>query len=237
MKSIQTLERLQSIQTIIFDMDGVIIDSEPLHSKAGKRALDHSGIHLNLEPIQEIFKGRTDYDIFSYIVANYAPEDPNPEEQVAQLIEAKAKAFYDLLDQVPLVPDVLSFVESAKQHYGKLGLATSANRLDQQRVFDRFNLHNWFDVVIVAEDIIKAKPDPEPYQKAAQKLAISPQFCLVIEDSINGIRSAKGAGCQAIGITTSFPREELFAAGADDVIDRFDELLKDLECQDLGQLQ
>jgi beta-phosphoglucomutase-like phosphatase (HAD superfamily) len=87
-----------------------------------------------------------------------------------------------------------------------------------------FNLWPFFSTVITGQDIISGKPHPEPYLKTAEKLGVAPANALVIEDSLNGVRSGKAAGCPVIAITTSFPRELLMELQADYVVDSFAEL-------------
>ena len=96
----------------------------------------------------------------------------------------------------------------------------------QELAFSQFGLSNYFDVVVTGNDITHGKPHPEPYLKTAEKIGYSPLQCLVIEDSTNGIRSAKAAGCRAVGIATSFSSDTLLAAGADVVVQSFAELGK-----------
>ena len=87
-----------------------------------------------------------------------------------------------------------------------------------------FNLRPFFSTITTGEDIIKGKPHPEPYLKTAEKLGVAPPNALVIEDSVNGVRSGKAAGCRVIAITTTFPRESLMEVQADYVVDSFAEL-------------
>jgi beta-phosphoglucomutase-like phosphatase (HAD superfamily) len=113
---------------------------------------------------------------------------------------------------------------ASRRRFSALALTTSATRRDQEQIFQRFNLGRWFDAVVTAEDIRRAKPDPEPYLKTAAKVGLDPSLCLVVEDSTHGIRAAKRAGCWAVGLTTAFTAEELRRAGADAVVDSFAEL-------------
>ena len=106
----------------------------------------------------------------------------------------------------------------------KLGLTTSASRSTQELTFETFGFAPYFDAIVTGEDITKGKPDPEPYLTTARKLGIDAKDCIVIEDSINGVRSGHAAGCVVIAMTTTFPREALLEAGADHVIDSFSEL-------------
>lgn len=225
---------MQSFVSLFFDMDGVIVDSEPIHAQAGAIALQRRNLLIDLDPISLQFKGRTDRDMFEYIVERFSPasgdDDPpghaehERRAEVQRLIDEKAAVFHELLEEVLLVPGVLQFLAASRQRFSTLALTTSATRRDQEQIFNRFNLHGWFDGVITAEDIQRAKPDPEPYLKTAAILGLDPKLCLVIEDSTNGIRSAKGAGCFAVGITTSFQPEDLRQAGADAVVQSFAEL-------------
>jgi beta-phosphoglucomutase-like phosphatase (HAD superfamily) len=85
-------------------------------------------------------------------------------------------------------------------------------------------LHRYFDAVVTAEDVSRTKPDPEPYLRAAEQLGVSTQFCVAIEDSRNGVRSAKAAGCHVIGLTTTYSADALMAAGADVVWNSYREI-------------
>ncbi len=210
---------------LIFDLDGVIIDSEPLHLQAGMQALEKHGLgEIPFPALHPGYRGRTDREMFRELVQIYRPEECYTSELIFSLIEAKAQAFSVLLAQVQLVDQVLPFLETARRSFPWLGLTTSATARDQEQVFAQFQLHPWFDVVVTAADITKAKPDPEPYRLTTTRLQLPPEQCLVIEDSIAGLESAKAAGCTVVGITTGLSASELWAGGADQVIDGFGEL-------------
>jgi beta-phosphoglucomutase len=130
----------------------------------------------------------------------------------------------DLYGEIQLVKGVLDFIKYLKQAGLLLGLTTSALRENQQRAFERFGLGCYFDAIISGNDVKKGKPDPEPYLLTAARLDVEPAEALVVEDSVNGIRSGQAAGCKVVGLTTSFERETLEKAGADFVIDGFNEL-------------
>jgi len=97
----------------------------------------------------------------------------------------------------------------------QVGLTTSAIRSVQQRVCAAFGLADCFDVIVTGEDVVESKPDPEPYARTAAQLALDPRHCVVIEDSVNGVRAGKAAGCLVFGLTTTFrpgpfaPRERI----------------------------
>ncbi len=213
------------IQAIIFDMDGVIADSEPLHFEAEKTILQQRGIEAPWDEWHK-FTGLTDDKIFQYLVDNFTDGRYSPEE----LMEAKYGIFITLLrDKLQLIPGVLEFICWARDHYPKLALTTSSTQRVQQTVFNKFELNSYFDVIVTGDHIQHGKPHPEPYLTTVNALDVPADACMVVEDSLSGVQSAKAAGCTVTGITTSFLRQQLFEAGADFVIDDFASLYHDRE--------
>ena len=137
------------------------------------------------------------------------PGDPN-----AILLQRQAN-YAALFDEAELFDGVEALLQTLRDRGYRLALVTSALRVNQERVFDKFGLGPFFDVVITAEDITHGKPHPEPYMKAAARLNTTPLESFAIEDSLAGIESAKSAGCLAVGVTHTFSAEALLAAGAD----------------------
>ncbi|HEY3311134.1 MAG TPA: HAD family phosphatase [Anaerolineales bacterium] len=203
----------------IFDFDGVIIDSEPLHAEAKRLTLEHFQIHAPENTLMS-FKGRTDADFFGYIAADFTPGS-----HTAQELDAYKRQQYLLLfDNVPLVPGGLDFIRSAREKFSRLGLATSANNRDFSLAMRKFHLENWFDVIVTGESTRLHKPHPEPYLKALELMCASAAETLVIEDSPNGISAAKAAGCTVAAITTTFSAVEIAATGADFIGENFIDL-------------
>lgn len=211
-----------SFSALLLDMDGIVIDSEPLHEEAQQVVFRDFNLDVP-DSVLPSFKGMTEQDVFSRIVLDYA----RGEGDVDKLIEAKDRAYRKLLKNVALIPGALSFIRSAHGRF-RIALTTSSVRQDQQFAFDRFDLAPYFEVIVTAEDIINPKPHPQPYIKTAEKLGIDPAKCLVVEDSLNGVASALGAGCTVAGMTTSFSRDALEDAGAHFIVDTFEELAERL---------
>jgi beta-phosphoglucomutase-like phosphatase (HAD superfamily) len=115
-----------------------------------------------------------------------------------------------------------------------MALTTSAPRELQELAFGQFDLSGYFGVVVTGDDVSQGKPHPEPYLKTAEKLGRAPSHCVVVEDSTNGVRSAKAAGCPTVGLATSFSAETLAAAGSDLTVATFSELQKALFGERLG---
>jgi HAD superfamily hydrolase (TIGR01509 family) len=140
----------------------------------------------------------------------------------------KRQLYLKLFENVPLVTGVQEFLPVAKRTFKKLGLATSATVRDFSLAAQKYQLRAWFDIIVTSEDTAKYKPDPEPYLKAMAMLGVTSSETLAIEDSPNGIRSAKSANCTVAAITTTFEPNELRLAGADMVVASFAELQREL---------
>lgn len=207
---------------LLLDMDGIVIDSEPLHEEAQQLVFRDFNLDVP-ESVLPSFKGMTEQDVFTRIVLDYARENGD----VATLIAAKERAYRKLLTDVTLIPGALSFIRNAHGRF-RIALTTSSVRMDQTFAFEKFGLAPYFEAIVTAEDIINPKPHPQPYLKTAEKLGLDPADCLVVEDSLNGVKSAIGAGCTVAGMTTSFRRRELEQAGAHFTIDTYDELAERL---------
>ena len=207
---------------IVFDMDGVVIDSEPIHDQSHRIIF---GLHDLPVPAEAYpsFKGIPERKLFERVVSEFGSD----EHDVDTLTVSKEETFLSLMPDMRPIPGALDFIRLAKSQT-RLALTTSATSRYQRFAFDRFDLDRFFEVVVTAEDIHRHKPDPEPYQETAKRLGLAPEMCLVIEDSVNGVRSAQRAGCHVAGITTSFSAGELKEAGAHIVVDTFEELAERL---------
>jgi HAD superfamily hydrolase (TIGR01509 family) len=210
---------MQKFQAIIFDMDGVIIDSEALHHESMRAMAAGQGVQLT-DTLLDEFIGIPDLQLVEHINRHYL----GGRQSVSALLQAKQQAFLQLADRIREIPGAVDFIQRSRPQFAAFGLATSALRANQQLAFDRFGLHRYFDAVVTAEDVSRTKPDPEPYLRAAEQLGVSAQRSVAIEDSRNGVRSAKAAGCHVIGLTTTYPADALLAAGADVVWSSYDEI-------------
>lgn len=212
------------IQAIIFDLDGVIIDSEALHNAAVAATVAAHGVAVP-DVLFDEFMGIPDKVLLEHVNRHFL----GGRCSVTDLLAEKQLAYLQVAGQVQAIPGALTFIKIARPHFRSLGLATSSLRVNQALAFDAFDLHRYFDVVVTAEDVTRTKPDPEPYQRAAARLGVPASTCVVIEDSFNGIRAGKGAGCQVIGLTTTYPADHLSAAGADIVCTSFAEIAAHLQ--------
>lgn len=212
---------LDGARAILFDMDGVLIDSEPLHEQSIIALSAELGEPITSKEILDSFKGSPEFMMARRLQEIYPASGFGQEH----MIKRKGDIYADMSSQVPLLPGILDFLRLAKTRGLRIALTTSANRFTQELSFRSHGLSPWFEVIVTGEDITRGKPDPEPYLLTASKLGLSPADCVVIEDSLNGVRSGKAAGCKVIAITTTFPRVALAELQPDLIIDHFSELM------------
>lgn len=184
------------IKTVIFDMDGVIVDTEPVH----KYAYDQHFKELNIEVSEEMyatFTGNSTRNVFQKLKAHF-----NLDHDVEELILRKRHLFNDAFDTKPdleLINGVFDLIKSLHDNKIQLILASSASNSTINRVFNRFSLNQYFTHKVSGEDFPKSKPDPAIFLHAASLSEAPKGNCIVIEDSTNGVRAAKAAGIYCIG--------------------------------------
>ncbi len=205
-------------KAILFDMDGVLVDSEALHVHAKGEALRQAGIDVPPERFAQ-YTGRTDRAMIFDLAAERGMSDAECEA----ILTAKRRIFQELEDDLKPVDGALDFVRWAHERF-RLALATSATPRHREATLARLGIPDLFEVVIDSSLVQKPKPAPEVFEKACAALRLAPADCWVIEDAVTGVLAAKAAGCFAVGLTTSFPAAALREAGADLVVDRFDAL-------------
>jgi beta-phosphoglucomutase len=208
---------------LIFDMDGVLIDSEPLHKRAKEEAFGQFGIVLP-ESVYDSYKGRPDATMLPEVLG----ERGCPTEVVEEVSQLKRKIYEGIQHELRAVPGAAEFVKWAATRY-RIALATSATSRNRELAFQIVDVGHLFEAIVDGSQHKRPKPDPEVFQVAIQTLGLTSGDCWIIEDSMNGLRAAKAAGCVAAGITTTFDAGTLSAAGADMVVESFDELRGVLE--------
>lgn len=210
------------LRAIIFDFDGVIADTEPLHFRAFQAVLEGIGLSLSETDYYANYLGFDDRGCF--IAALAANGRATPAETVRSLMERKAVAYLDAVRQhLVVLPGVSTFVRQASRQY-PLAIASGALRPEIELILQAIGLRDCFQQIASAEDVAKGKPDPEPFLLALERLnksegigataPILPDECLVIEDSIPGIRSGKTAGMKVLAVANTHAIGELNEADA-----------------------
>ncbi len=212
---------MEKIKAIIFDMDGVLVNSEPIHERAEMEICREYGMEVDKKE-WDGFRGKKLEDIFRYASNKYGKGD----EPIEEMIERKIVRYLEIaLEEIELISgayDFLEWIKNSKKY--KFALTTSGRKIQQDRILSKVGLDNFFEYTITADDVKNGKPHPEPYLSTIEKINENAENCLVIEDSDNGILSAKAAGCMACGITTTFNEEKLKSVGADIVVFNFSDL-------------
>jgi beta-phosphoglucomutase len=211
-----------SPSALIFDMDGVLVDSEPLHKRAKEEAFRQFGIVLP-ESVYDSYKGRPDETMLPAILGEHSGS-----QHLAELSKLKREIFESLEHELRALPGAVDFVVWAKSRY-RIALATSATPRNRKVALKMLGIGDDFEVIVDHGRSPRPKPDPEIFLMAIRDLGVEAGKCWIIEDSLNGIAAAKSAGCMTVGITTTFDAGKLSAAGADVVVESFVELRRLLE--------
>lgn len=208
------------IQTVIFDMDGVIVDTEPVHSYAYFQHFAELNIDVSKEMFTS-FMGNSTRNTFQKLKELF-PIDG----EVEDLIQRKRTLFNDAFDNkedLVLLEGVEKLITDLHQNGIQLIVASSASKVTIDRVFKRFNLHQYFSYIVSGEDFPNSKPHPAIFEYAASLSVASKENCVVIEDSTNGVIAAKAAGIFCIGYNSIHSKLQDLTR-ADVVINHFNEL-------------
>jgi beta-phosphoglucomutase len=201
---------------IIFDYDGTIVDTESYHYHAVDHLIKHHyAVALDLETFFLTYCGLDDRAVLKLILKSLGKTFT--EDDIDRLMREKKSYFAELVrsSKIKTFPGMLPLIRLASQQRIPLAIATNSSRDDFDITFEQVNngrLAQRIKTTVTADDVTHKKPHPEPYLSAAKKLHINPERCLVFEDSLSGIHSAKAAGMHVIALTTSHPKEELHEA-------------------------
>jgi beta-phosphoglucomutase len=207
------------ISAIVFDFDGVLADSEPIHFRVYKELLALSGVTLTKEAYCERYLGFDDEGAFRQMAADF--NLLLGDEEIEMLIVAKARRFEQIVSGTSvLYPAAVPCVERLATQW-PLGIASGAMRADIDIMLKGARIADRFRFIVSAGDTDDTKPAPDPYLKAAELHGLPPSACVAIEDSRWGLQSAQTAGMKTIAVTHTYPRSEL---SADRVVDSLDEI-------------
>jgi HAD superfamily hydrolase (TIGR01509 family) len=188
----------------LFDMDGVIVDTNPTHKIALRQFCRTHGHDLSEEELRDKIYGRTNKDWIPAVFGKISPE------QIKAYADEKEALFRKLyLNKIEPMTGLISFLEKLKRDGLACAIATSAPRENVDFVLEHTGIAKYFSTILDESFVDVGKPDPEIYLKTAAALGYAPKDCLVIEDSISGVKSGKAAGCKVLGITTTHTPEEL----------------------------
>jgi len=205
------------LKAVVFDFDGIIVDSEPLHYRAFQKVLEPLGAGFSWAEYSDKYMGFDDRDAFREAFREAGL--PLGEHYLSELITLKAALFHEVASEgVSSYPGVVELIKSISGNY-PLAICSGALRSDIQPVLEMLSIQDCFDSVVTAEDVSASKPDPASYRLAVNKLQmvfpnneITASESVAIEDTPAGIKSAKGAGLKVLSVTNSYQEKDLCSA-------------------------
>lgn len=203
-------------KAIIFDLDGLLIDSGPAWHRADVRLFAFYGIHPDTE-FRERLTGRGQRECAKMIIEKYKLD-----ESIEKFCERRWDYLYQILDEsVFLMSGAKELVERVSKKGYLVALATSGHQVEKaEELLDKVEILSYFDEIVSGLDVAKSKPDPDVYIKAAQILGVDASDCVVLEDALNGVLAGKAAGMKVIGVNEDkLVRKGLKETGADEVFE------------------
>ena len=215
---------MAEIGAIVFDFDGVLANSEPLHLRSYQAVLAELGVALARDEYYQDYLGFDDVTAFKTLSERRGLGWDG--QRITEIVARKAVVFDEIVASSDvLYPEAVSCVERLAATL-PLGIASGALRHEIEAILRRSGLDKHFRFIVAAGETARGKPAPDPYRRAARLHARLPEQCVAIEDSRWGIESAKDAGLHCVGITTSYGARDL--PGADAIIGSLDEFTVDL---------
>jgi beta-phosphoglucomutase len=207
------------IAAVVFDFDGVLADSEPIHFRIYQELLASSGVTLTKEAYCTRYLGFDDGGAFRQMATDF--KLMFGDEEIEMLVVAKARRFEQIVSGTNVLYPAAAPCVNRLATKWPLGIASGALRADIDLMLQGASLADRFRFIVAAGDTDETKPAPDPYLKAAELHGVPPSACVAIEDSHWGLQSARTAGMRTIAVTHTYPRSELTA---DRVVDSLDEV-------------
>jgi HAD superfamily hydrolase (TIGR01509 family) len=212
---------MKTIEAVIFDMDGVLSDTQKFHVRVEQAVLAEYGIDITEEEIIHLYAGSKDSTQFTNEFKKHSIY-ADPEEAVRKkwLEMGKIKP-----EEITAIPGVIDFIDSLDKNL-KLAVASGTKTKFVKSILNTLNITDRFIAIAGGDLVTIGKPDPELFLLTAKMMGVDPKNCVVIEDATNGVMAAKNAGMKCIAITTTHRKEEL--KSADKIIHSFKELTPDI---------
>ncbi len=203
----------EMLKAVIFDFNGVIINDEDIHQELINEILLGENLRPDASEYQDLCLGRSDRACLLNILSRRGRMVSD--EYLDNLIEAKTTAYrqrIDTLDELPIYPELKDFLTHLQQHNVRIGLVTGTISSEVKFILEKADILNYFEVIVGGDEIPRSKPEPDGYLLAVERfneldnnLQLTPESCLVIEDTPAGIEAAKQAKMQVVGIANTYP--------------------------------
>lgn len=215
------------LKAVLFDMDGVIVDTEPLHRKAYYKMFDDFGIDVS-EELYTSFTGASTKKVCTTLVEKFNLEESH--EDLAAIKRNYFKYYFDTDPDFDLIPGVKDLIVHYYENGIKLVLASSAHMNTINWVFEKFDLEQYFVGKISGADLQESKPHPEIFLLASELAAEPKEYCMVIEDSTNGIEAASAAGIFCVAYQSAHSSNQVYEKASLLVSD-----FSDIEFENIGK--
>jgi beta-phosphoglucomutase len=203
------------LHAVIFDLDGVIVDSHPAHMQAWKVFFQSLGLNVTDHDLLFVLEGHKREAILRHFLGDLTAE------QLRHYGAAKDALFRGSVRELKTIPGLPAFLDRLQNSGIPVALASSASRHRAEDTLDQLNFRRRFNVIVTGDDVLRGKPDPEIFQRAAEQLEVDPRHVLVCEDAVSGVKAAKLAGMKCLAIAANGRGPLLQQAGADRVISDF----------------
>ena len=203
------------LRAAIFDMDGVIVDSHPIHKKTLRKFLELLGIEISEEELDFIMEGRKRDEILRHFLGELS------DEQVQVFGRQKEQLFRQESAAIQPIKGLLEFLQELDESEIRLAVASSGSSGRVNNILVSLDLRRYFQAIVTGDQVTNGKPDPAIFQVASDRLCVPPVDTLVFEDSVSGVKAAKAAGMKCIGVATNGVIPTLLEAGADHIIPDF----------------
>jgi HAD superfamily hydrolase (TIGR01509 family) len=218
---------------VLFDYDGTLVTTELIHALAFRRALrDKYGVKLTSEDNCKMLIGKTDREglteYLNYLIGLEKAKVINIHVDIvndeAEILAAKDKYYAELSTKfAKLYPEVADLLARFNANYS-MSITSGSSRFEIENTLNKLGISNFFKLIVGGNDVSKSKPDPEPYLETARRLGIDSARCIAIEDSPNGVRSAKAANMRVIAITNTHSIDVLKDVNPDVIVNSFGEI-------------
>jgi HAD superfamily hydrolase (TIGR01509 family) len=195
-------------RALLFDLDGTLAETDSLHLPTWVDALEPYGIEVDEEFYKEKISGRSTGEIVRDLLPDLTHEEGR------SIGDAKEASFRERASELEPLPGLVDFVKQGREREMHIALVTNAPEENVEAILPALKLRDFFDTVVLADDVEAVKPDPAPYNAALKKIGVPAEEALAFEDSVSGISSSVAAGIPTVGIASTQDPEKLLEAGA-----------------------
>lgn len=203
------------LRGVVFDFDGVIVDSHAVHMRAWRKFLGSMGLAASDEQLQFVLDGRKREDILCHFLGTLSPE------KLMEYGAQKEKIFRDEAEHVLPVSGLLAFLRELETFGIAMSVASSGSRARVEFLMQQLELRHRFQIIVTGDEVEHGKPHPAVFLTAAQRLGIDPSELLAFEDAVSGVKAATAAGMKCVGVAPAQRAHLLLNAGAYEVISDF----------------